>query len=136
MKKYKHKSKINEEFVADNAKNINKADFNKINRKRKRLQKVLNLKVFVDQKEKLKLLLELLKQYKSGKYKTIPWRSVTSITFTLLYIINPLDIVPDILPVVGYVDDISVFMALMRLIDEDVKDFKQWKSTQQVPNNI
>ena len=130
MKKSKHTSKINEEFVADNAKNIDKADLNKIRKKRKCLQKILNLKVFVDQKEKLKLLLEILKQYKSGNYKTIPWRSVTSITFTLLYIINPFDIIPDILPVVGYVDDISVFMALMRLIDEDVKDFKQWKGRQ------
>jgi uncharacterized membrane protein YkvA (DUF1232 family) len=45
-------------------------------------------------------------------------------------VINPFDIVPDVLPVIGFVDDISVFMALMRLIDEDINDFESWKSTQ------
>lgn len=130
MKKRRHSSKINKEFVTENAKNIKKEDLNKLSRKQKRLQKILNLKVFVDQKQKFKLLLEILKQYKKGNYNKIPWRSVASITFTLLYVINPLDIIPDILPIVGYVDDISVFMALMRLIEEDLKDFKSWEASQ------
>ncbi len=126
----KHKPHIDKEFVSKNAEDIDKDDLNKVNRKRKRLQKILNLKVFAQQKKKFKLLLEILQQYKKGTYRKIPWRSVASITFTLLYVINPLDIVPDVLPIVGYVDDVSVFMALMRLVDEDIKDFESWKSSQ------
>lgn len=130
MKRTKHKPHIDKEFVAENAQHIEKDDLDKLSRERKRLQKILNLKVFAKQKQKFKLLLEILKQYRKGTYRKIPWRSVASITFTLLYIINPLDIVPDVLPIVGYVDDISVFMALMRLIDEDIKEFESWKSSQ------
>ncbi|QTY27428.1 YkvA family protein [Flavobacterium sp. CS20] len=129
MKKTKHKPHIDKDFVSENAKQIDKDDLNKIHRKRKRLQKILNLKVFAQHRQKFKLLIEILQQYKKGTYKKIPWRSVASITFTLLYVINPFDIVPDVLPVIGFVDDISVFMALMRLIDEDINDFESWKST-------
>jgi len=130
MTKRKHNPHIDKAFVAENAKNICKDDLKKLSRKRKRLQKILNLKVFAKQKQKFKLLLEIIKQYKKGNYNKIPWRSVASITFTLLYIINPLDIIPDVLPIVGYVDDVSVFMALMRLVDEDVKDFESWRADQ------
>jgi uncharacterized membrane protein YkvA (DUF1232 family) len=124
------KSHIDENYVIKGSKKIKAGDIDKVNRKKKRLNKILKLKVFSKQKQKLKLLIELLKRYKSGEYRVIPWRSVAAITFTLLYIINPLDIIPDVLPVLGYIDDMSVFMALYNLIDEDVEAFKEWKLNQ------
>ena len=131
MKK-RHKTKIDKEFVADEAKKINKEDFKRLNRKRNRLKKILNLKVFAKQKGKLKLLLEILSQYRKGHYRKLPWRSVAAITFTLLYIINPLDMIPDVLPVVGYVDDISVFIGLLKLINQDIDDYLDWKAVQKL----
>lgn len=121
------KPKIDKEFVLEQSKKINKNDVNNVDRKKKRLNKILKLKVFSKQRQKLKLLIELLKQYKSGNYKVLPWRSAASITFTLLYIINPLDIIPDVLPVLGYIDDMSVFMALYNLVDKDIEAYKEWK---------
>ena len=130
MKK-RHKTKIDKEFVADEAKKIQKEDLKKLHRKKSRLKKILNLKVFAKQKDKLKLLLEILQQYRKGYYRKIPWRSVAAITFTLLYIINPLDMIPDVLPVVGYVDDISVFMGLLKLVDQDIDEYENWKAVEQ-----
>jgi uncharacterized membrane protein YkvA (DUF1232 family) len=118
---------IDKKYILDQSKNINKDDIDKVERKKKRLNKILKLRVFSKQKQKLKLLIELLKQYRSGNYRIIPWRSVAAITFTLLYILNPLDIIPDVLPVLGYIDDMSVFMALYNLIDKDIEAFKEWK---------
>lgn len=134
MKKTKYNTNIDEEFVTEHAKNVKKSDLNKLSKKQKRLNKILSLKVFVGQKQKFKLLLDLLKQYKKGNYKSIPWRSIASIIFTLLYVVNPLDLIPDVLPVVGYIDDLSVFMALMRLIEEDIKDFESWKTSELTKN--
>ena len=130
MKK-RHKTKIDKEFVADEAKKIKKEDLKKLDRKKIRLKKILNLKLFAKQKEKLKLLLEILQQYRKGYYRKIPWRSVAAITFTLLYIINPLDMIPDVLPILGYVDDISVFMGLLKLIDQDIDEYEDWKTVEQ-----
>ena len=121
------KPHINKKYILDQSKSINKSDLDKVDRKKKRLNKILKLKVFSKQKQKLKLLLELLKKYRSGEYRIIPWRSVAAITFTLLYIVNPLDIIPDVLPVLGYIDDMSVFMALYGLIDKDIEAYKEWK---------
>ena len=123
------KMKIDKDYVENKAKDINENDIKKLEKKKSKLRKILNLAAFSNQKEKAKLLLELVLEYKKGNYKTIPWRSIAAITFTLLYIINPLDIVPDILPFVGFVDDISVFLALSKLVEKDLELYTEWKST-------
>jgi uncharacterized membrane protein YkvA (DUF1232 family) len=130
--KAKLDKQIDKAFLKEKSKLVEPKDVDKLYKKRNRLKRILNLKVFSKQKDKLKLLLELTGQYKNGKYRNIPWRSMAAITFTLLYIINPLDIIPDVLPVIGYVDDMSVFMALYNLIDKDIEDYKDWKSLQDI----
>lgn len=128
MKKSKSKhKKVNNDFIEKESQKINTDDTKKVFRKQKRLKKIVNLKAFSNQKEKFKLLIEILKQYQKGDYKDIPWRSIAAITFTLLYIINPADMVPDVLPVIGYIDDLSVFMGLFKLIEKDIDDYKSWK---------
>ncbi len=128
IKKKRQKNKINEHFIAEESKDISHDDLEKLERKQNRLKKILNLKVFANQKEKIKLLLEIVQQYRKGAYHQIPWRSIAAMTFTLVYIINPLDMVPDVLPFVGYVDDVSVFMALLKLVERDIQDYEDWKT--------
>jgi uncharacterized membrane protein YkvA (DUF1232 family) len=121
--------KIDKDYVENKAKDINENDIKKLEKKKSKLRKILNLAAFSNQKEKAKLLLELVLEYKKGHYKAIPWRTIAAITFTLLYIINPLDIVPDILPFIGFIDDISVFLALSKLVEKDLELYTEWKST-------
>ena len=118
---------IDEEFVKSQSKNIDESDFVQLDNKKKRLRKIMNLGVFLKQKEKIKLLVELVQQYRKGTYRAIPWKSLSAILFTLLYIINPFDIVPDVLPFFGYIDDLSVFLALSNLVESDLENYKIWK---------
>jgi len=118
---------IDEEFVRNQSQRIDEKDFKHLDSKKKRLRKIMNLGVFIKQKEKLKLLVELVQQYRRGTYRAIPWRSLSAIVFTLLYIVNPFDIVPDVLPFFGYMDDLSVFLALSNLVDKDLENYKIWK---------
>ncbi len=122
--------KIDKDYIEDQSKGIDEDDINRLNKKKTKLRKLLSLSVFAKQKDKAKLLLEIVQNYKNGSYNTIPWRSIAAITFALLYIINPFDIVPDVLPFIGFVDDLSVFMALSNLVEKDVEDYKMWKSSQ------
>nr|WP_250808054.1 YkvA family protein [Neorhizobium tomejilense] len=41
---------------------------------------------------------------------------------TLLYLVMPLDIVPDLLAIVGYTDDVTALMVLVRLVSSHVTD--------------
>ncbi len=50
--------------------------------------------------------------------KALPWMS-------LLYLISPIDLIPDVIPVLGQMDDIAIIILFclwaLRLIPEDLK---------------
>lgn len=68
------------------------------------------------------LLFELLRDWREGR-QPMPWRSVAAVTAALLYFINPFDMMPDLLPAVGYLDDFVVIGACMRLIQSDLRAY-------------
>ncbi len=68
------------------------------------------------------LLYDMLKAWWRKEFD-VPWKTAAAITAALLYFINPFDIVPDFLPVVGYLDDVVVVGACLKLIQSDLRSF-------------
>ena len=60
--------------------------------------------------EYVRLAFSTIKDCVSGKRKDIPWSDVCWIVAALLYFISPLDLIPDLVPVVGYGDDAMIFL--------------------------
>lgn len=73
------------------------------------------------------LLLALVKDYWRREYRHIPYWTLAAVTFTLLYVANPLDLVPDVLPGVGLIDDAAVLSVCLLMIEQDLHDYKAWK---------
>ena len=82
------------------------------------------LKRFVDD---LKLMVDIIRAYVKGEYKAIPFWTIASIIATLLYVLCPIDLIPDYIPIFGYVDDGAVVAACLRLIEKDLIKYKKWK---------
>jgi uncharacterized membrane protein YkvA (DUF1232 family) len=74
-----------------------------------------------------RLLLSIVKDYWSGRYRKIPYWTVAAIVAALLYVLNPFDLVPDFIPVVGQLDDALVVGACLALIGQDLHRYRQWK---------
>lgn len=68
------------------------------------------------------LLVDMLRDWYAGRYP-IPWRVIAAITAALLYFLNPFDIIPDVIPGVGYLDDVAVLGFCMRLIQSDLRSY-------------
>lgn len=78
------------------------------------------------------LLSRLLKAYASGEYRQIPWKSLVSIVAVLIYFVNPIDFLPDLLPVIGFADDIALLVWLFNSLKGDLEKFQQWESRKNV----
>jgi len=76
------------------------------------------------------LLISVVKDYRTGVFRKIPFGTVAAIVVTLIYVLNPFDLVPDFLPIIGQLDDAAVVAACMILIEHDLQTYKLWKQDQ------
>jgi uncharacterized membrane protein YkvA (DUF1232 family) len=75
----------------------------------------------------LATLYTLLRDWQQGRYRQLPWRTVLLSLSAMLYFINPLDLVPDFIPGIGYIDDMAILGIVFRAIQKDVLQYRQWK---------
>ncbi|QKE27430.1 DUF1232 domain-containing protein [Arcobacter acticola] len=76
----------------------------------------------------LKLMINLIIDYVKGDYTNVPWNTIAAITGAIIYFVSPIDVIPDFIPVVGYVDDLTVIKFTLDLVSEDLIKYKQWKN--------
>ena len=79
--------------------------------------------------EEFKLLMSMVKDYYNKKYTEVPWYIISSIGAALLYVLSPIDLIPDVLPVIGYVDDVAVIAFCLKLVSSEVEKYKVWKES-------
>ncbi|WP_417885411.1 YkvA family protein [Zunongwangia sp.] len=84
------------------------------------------LKRYIDD---VQILFNLIRDYANGHYKEIPFNVVAAIGAALIYVLSPLDLIPDFIPVIGYLDDAAVIAFCLNLIEKDLVAYKLWKNT-------
>ncbi|MCH8554696.1 MAG: DUF1232 domain-containing protein [Schleiferiaceae bacterium] len=60
-------------------------------------------------------------------YPRFPWRSCVALALVLLYVVNPIDLIPDIILGIGWLDDAFFVTLLPFLFRKDVETFNAWK---------
>ena len=73
------------------------------------------------------LLIALIRSYMKGEYTEIPIGSLVAIVASLIYFVSPIDLIPDILPVIGLTDDVVVLTLALSIVHTDLEQYKQWK---------
>jgi curved DNA-binding protein CbpA len=90
---------------------------NKINKAYPALKKVL---------ENVRELYALFKDSVKGNYKLHP-ANVAMIGGGLLYFLLPVDLIPDFIPIVGYLDDLAVLTTIMSSLSGEINEYRIWK---------
>ena len=124
-------NKPNDEFVIEGAQKVTEKDLEKVINKSEEIKKKFSAKGplarFIEDGQ---LLIAIVKDYWSGEYRQVPYGSIASIVFTLIYVLNPFDLVPDMLPLIGQLDDVAVMGACLILVEQDLHKYKDWKQGQ------
>lgn len=83
-----------------------------------------------DQLGSFTVLWSLLHDYWSGEYRAVPWKLIAATGFAVTYLVSPLDIVPDFIPFVGFVDDATVFALVISSFQSEIDKYRKWKKEQ------
>jgi len=75
--------------------------------------------------EKVKLFIRMIKSYISGEYREVPFKSILLIFAGLIYFINPFDLIGDFIPGIGYVDDITIILWVLKSVEDDILQFEK-----------
>ncbi|MDE6203980.1 MAG: DUF1232 domain-containing protein [Lachnospiraceae bacterium] len=73
-------------------------------------------------------MVELVDSYVKREYRDIPVGTIVSIVSALIYLLSPIDIIPDMIPVIGYVDDVAVVHFILKFgVGRDLDKYRMWK---------
>lgn len=75
----------------------------------------------------IRVLVSLIKDYKKGEYTNLSKNSIILVIISLIYLVNPIDIIPDFL-IGGFVDDAAVIAYILKKITIEITAYKNWKS--------
>ena len=95
------------------------AVLNKINKAYPSLKKVI---------KNVRQLYGLFKDAVKGDYK-LHTANIAMIGGGLLYFILPVDLIPDFIPLVGYLDDLAVLTTIMNSLKGEINAYRTWKET-------
>ena len=123
--------KPDEEFVKEGAEEVTPKDIETVIEKSEDIKNKFSargpLKRFIVD---ARLLTALVKDWRAGKYRQALYGTIAAVVFALLYVFNPFDLVPDVLPFIGAVDDAAVIGACLMLVERDLSKYRHWKEGQ------
>jgi len=130
MNKEKVLSGINEGFIKKGAVDVEDDDVQKVMDRASAIKhKVIDSNLLKRFAKDVKLLIAMIKDYWNGIYREIPWWVIAAVVFALLYVLNPIDLIPDIIPVLGLTDDAAVLALCLAMTEKDIHKYQDWKNS-------
>ncbi|KRT91464.1 hypothetical protein AB447_223640 [Bacillus glycinifermentans] len=70
------------------------------------------------------LFFRAFRAWRKGEYPLFPKKTIWLAAIALVYLLSPVDLIPDILAGAGWIDDAAVLAFLFRLIAKELEDFE------------
>ncbi|GAA3955186.1 hypothetical protein GCM10023085_42180 [Actinomadura viridis] len=78
--------------------------------------------------ERVRAVPRMVKSVLRGEYKGMSYKTLGMLALGLVYIVSPLDVVPEILlPVIGLADDTAVALWLATVLVRGAGDYVRWE---------
>ncbi|MGX9808448.1 YkvA family protein [Exiguobacterium acetylicum] len=79
----------------------------------------------------LTLFVDMIRAYQSGEYRNIRRTTILKMIGALIYLVSPIDLVPDFVLGFGFADDIAVILFVTKTVFEELTRFSDWQDEQQ-----
>ena len=73
------------------------------------------------------VMASMIRSYLKKEYTEVPLGTILAILGALLYFVSPIDLVPDGIPLLGYMDDAAVVALCWKWVSGDVQAYDRWR---------
>lgn len=77
--------------------------------------------------EDIKVLRQLLSDYRSGAYRNVSKSAIFMITAGLVYLVSPVDMLPDFILGLGFMDDAMILGYVVKQLYDIIDQYKSWR---------
>ena len=120
-----------EEEIGRRARKVSREDVADVLEKEGKAKTIVEKAGFLSQYwEDIKTSFALIRDWFNGSYDKVPARMIASLTGALIYLISPLDLIPDWVPMAGFVDDAAILAFVFQLSKVDLNAYRKWKRQQ------
>lgn len=92
-------------------------------------QKIKEMPLVGEEFAVIPIMISLIKHYVEGKYTTVPYGTILAIMSALIYVLSPVDIIPDFIPFVGHLDDVAVIGLCLSMVKTDIEAYDEWRQS-------
>jgi uncharacterized membrane protein YkvA (DUF1232 family) len=91
------------------------------------MEKVPGIGKYVDE---IKYMCAMVRDYVKRDYTEVKLSTIIAVVASLVYLVSPVDIIPDYIPVVGYLDDMAVLAYAIKATYKEIEAYKLWRNMQ------
>ena len=92
-------------------------------------QKIKEMPLVGEEFAVIPIMISLIKHYVEGKYTTVPYGTILAIMSALIYVLSPVDIIPDFIPFVGHLDDVAVMGLCLSMVKTAIEAYDEWRQS-------
>ena len=76
-------------------------------------------------------MMRMVRAWALRDYRSVPWKSLVYVVAAIVYFVNPIDLIPDVLVGIGFIDDAAVAAAVVRAVHDQLRMFREWEAGSQ-----
>jgi uncharacterized membrane protein YkvA (DUF1232 family) len=84
-------------------------------------------------KDKLFTMGRFARAYAQGRYRGVPMKTMLLLIAAVIYFVNPLDLIPDLVPLAGFTDDFAILLWVYNSLGSEIDKFIAWEESQITP---
>lgn len=84
----------------------------------------------------LPAMFKLVTSYVKNEYTDIPKGKLALIISAMIYVVSPIDLVPDTLPILGWLDDVGIIAACVKMTGNEIDKYLLWRDTHKKQDSV
>lgn len=81
----------------------------------------------------LRTMMRMVLRWADRSYRHVSWTPLLLVVGALVYFVTPVDLIPDALGAIGFVDDVTVITTVVQRIRGELDRFRDWEAQQALP---